>query len=149
MHFLNSPFIIPVVAMLIPIVAIIGGTISQAHTRRVKADQRIAMLARGMSVADIERLVGTNKEEDRPASVKDPMRSLSNSRRTAIILCSIGLGLIAFGCMLTWIVGDHEVYTVAAAGVIPLAIGIGFIIDYNLQKRELSRFGLEIDPSTH
>jgi len=25
-----------------------------------------------------------------------------------------------------------------------LVIGIGFFIDYNLQKRELSRFGLEI-----
>ncbi len=101
MNFLNTPFIIPVVAMLIPIVAMIGGMWTQAHSRRVKADMRIAMLSRGMSVADIERLVGTNKEEERPSSVKDPMRSLSNSRRTAIFLCSIGFGLVAFGCLLT------------------------------------------------
>ena len=33
---------------------------------------------------------------------------------------------------------------VSAAGLIPLAIGVGFLVDYNLQKRELSRFGLEI-----
>ena len=33
----------------------------------------------------------------------------------------------------------------AAVGLIPLAIGIGFFVDYNLQKRELSRFGMEID----
>jgi hypothetical protein len=32
----------------------------------------------------------------------------------------------------------------AAAGLIPLAIGVGFFVDYNLQKRELARFGLEV-----
>ena len=34
--------------------------------------------------------------------------------------------------------------TVSAAGLIPLAIGIGFFVDYALQKRELARFGLEV-----
>jgi hypothetical protein len=34
--------------------------------------------------------------------------------------------------------------TGAAVGIIPLAIGIGFFVDYNLQKRELSRFGVEV-----
>jgi len=38
----------------------------------------------------------------------------------------------------------REVLSGAAAGLIPLAIGVGFFIDYNLQKRELSRFGLEV-----
>ena len=32
----------------------------------------------------------------------------------------------------------------AAVGLIPLAIGVGFLIDYQLQKRDLSRFGLEV-----
>ena len=45
---------------------------------------------------------------------------------------------------LTAILQVREVLAVAAAGLIPLAIGIGFFIDYNLQKRELSRFGLEV-----
>jgi hypothetical protein len=30
-----------------------------------------------------------------------------------------------------------------AIGLIPLAIGVGFLIDYNLQKRDLAHFGLE------
>jgi hypothetical protein len=54
------------------------------------------------------------------------------------------LGLIAFGWLLAEIIGDHEVRVVAAAGLIPLAIGIGFFVDYGLQKRELARFGLEV-----
>ena len=45
---------------------------------------------------------------------------------------------------LTAIIGEHEILSGAAVGLIPLAIGIGFFIDYHLQKRELSRFGLEI-----
>jgi hypothetical protein len=54
--------------------------------------------------------------------------------------------LVFFGLLLAWIVQEHDVLVVAAAGLIPLAIGIGFIVDYQLQKRELSRFGLEIGP---
>jgi hypothetical protein len=150
MESLNSPFIIPVVAMMIPIVAIVGGIWSQAHARRVKADQRMAMLARGMSIEEIERVIEASREEERTCTPKDPLRSLGNARRAGIVLVSVGVGLIIFGCFLTWIVGVREVYSVAAAGLIPLAIGIGFFIDYNLQKRELSRFGMELDtPTTH
>ncbi len=57
-----------------------------------------------------------------------------------------GVGISVFGLLLTWIVREHDVLVVAAAGLIPLAIGIGFFVDYELQKRELSRFGLEIGP---
>jgi hypothetical protein len=35
----------------------------------------------------------------------------------------------------------------AAVGLMPLAVGIGFVIDYHLQKRDLSRFGLEVGPA--
>ncbi len=46
--------------------------------------------------------------------------------------------------VLAWIVSEHEVLSGGAVGLIPLAIGVGFLIDYNLQKRDLSRFGLEV-----
>jgi hypothetical protein len=39
---------------------------------------------------------------------------------------------------------ERDVLAGAAVGIIPFAIGIGFFVDYNLQKRELSRFGLEV-----
>ena len=141
--------IIPVVAMMIPIVAIIGGLWMQAHSNRLRADQRMAMIARGMSIAEIEKLLGMPGEDMRPP--KDPLRSLSNARRAGIVLVSIGIGLIAFFLVLTAILQVHEVLSGAAAGLIPLAIGIGFFVDYGLQKRELSRFGLEVDaePGSH
>lgn len=139
----SSPFIIPVVAMLIPIVAIIGGIWSQSHSNRLRADQRMAMIARGMPIAEIEKLLGTPGEDMR--APKDPLRSLGNARRAGIVLVSVGVGLIVFFLLLTAILHVREVLSGAAAGLIPLAIGIGFFIDYSLQKRELARFGLEVD----
>jgi hypothetical protein len=100
------------------------------------------MIARGVPLADIEKMLGTGGEEKPP--VKDPLRSLGNARRAGIVLVSVGVGLILFFVVLTAILHVREVLAGAAAGVIPLAIGVGFFIDYNLQKRELSRFGLEV-----
>jgi hypothetical protein len=97
-----------------------------------------------MSIAEIEKLVGsTTEEEVRPP--KDPLRSLSNARRTGIVLVSSGIGLALFFITLTVILQQRNVLSGAAVGFIPLAVGIGFFIDYNLQKRELSRFGMEVD----
>ena len=141
----NSPFIIPVVAMLIPIVAIITGGWSSIHASRLRADQRMAMLARGVPLTEIEAILNGPAEASRGENAKDPMRSLSNARRAAMVLISLGLGVILFFLTLEVILQEREVLAGAAAGLIPLAIGIGFLVDYNLQKRELSRFGVEID----
>jgi len=143
MEVLRTPFIVPIGAFVVAIVAIISGIWSQAHARRVKAEQRMVMLARGMSIDEIEKLLGSSEEEVRPP--KDPVRSLGNARRAGIILVSSGIGLMLFFIALTVIVHTREVLSGAAVGFIPLAIGIGFFIDYHLQKRELSRFGMEVD----
>ncbi|ADW68092.1 DUF6249 domain-containing protein [Granulicella tundricola] len=140
---LFSPFVVPLGAFLVAIVAIAGGLFSQAHARRVKADQRMAMLARGIPLVEIEAVLKTAKdEEERP--VKDPMRSLGNARRTAVVLISSGLGLMLFFAVISFILHERDVMAGAAIGLIPLAIGLGFVVDYQLQKREMARFGLEI-----
>jgi hypothetical protein len=141
----NSPFIIPVVAMLIPIVAIIGGVWSQAHAARLKADQRMAMLARGIPPEEIEAILKSVSQSDPSTATKDPMSSLGRARRAAVVLISTGVGLVVFSLVLEQVVQDRDVLAVAAAGLIPLAIGLGFVVDYHLQKRELSRFGLDLD----
>jgi hypothetical protein len=108
----------------------------------MKADQRMAMVARGLPASEIELMLGPRVDDGR--SVKDPLRSLGNARRSGIILCSVGVGLSLFFLALMVIVQERDVLAGAAVGIIPLAIGIGFFIDYYLQKRELSRFGLEV-----
>lgn len=142
MGFFFSPFIVPVAGCAVGIVAILSGIWFEAQQRRNKAEQRMAMIARGVPIPEIERLLGSGDEEKK---VRDPLRSLANARRTGIVLTSIGAGLILFFVVLELILRVPPVLAGAAAGIIPLAIGIGFFIDYNLQVRELARFGLEVE----
>jgi hypothetical protein len=143
-NFVFSPFIVPVAACAVGIVAIICGIWLEGHKRRIKSEERMAMIARGVPLNEIEKMLGAGDEKP---PVKDPMRSLATARRTGIVLVSVGLGLALFFITLSFIVQERDVLAGAAVGIIPLAIGIGFFIDYHLQKRELSRFGLEVGSS--
>lgn len=139
MNAFNSPFIVPVVALLIPIVAIVSGAITSAHKKRLKADQRMAMLQRGLSLPEIEAILNAGEQNDRleaPGFAADPMRRIRNSRTTGIVLVSIGTGLVLFFFLLDIILKERDVLTGAAAGLIPFCIGVGFLVDYRLQKRD-------------
>jgi Flp pilus assembly protein TadB len=138
----DSPFIVPLGAFAVAIVWVIAQAFSASQARRMKADQRMAMVARGLPASEIEQMLGPRVDDGR--SVKDPLRSLGNARRSGIILVSVGVGLSLFFVALMVILQERDVLAGAAVGIIPLAIGIGFFIDYYLQKRELSRFGLEV-----
>jgi len=129
----------------VAIVAIVSGVVSEGNRQRLTAEQRMAMIARGMPADDIDRLLTKAIVDSRP--VKDPMQSLANARRTAIVLISSGIGLALFFIVLAYILSERDVLAGAAVGLMPLAVGIGFVIDYNLQKRDLSRFGLEVGPT--
>ena len=137
----DESLLIPLSAFLVVIVAIVAGALTNIHQRRLKAEQRMAMLQRGMPVADIERLLGAKDEPDIP---RDPLRRLRNTRTTAIVLISFGLGAILFFVALTSIVHEHEVLAGAATALVPLAIGIGFLVDYRLQARDIARLGLDL-----
>jgi hypothetical protein len=143
MHF--DVWAVPIGAFAVAIVAIISGVVGEGNRQRLTAEQRMAMVARGMPADDIDKLLTKAIVESRPP--KEPMQSLANARRTAIVLISSGIGLTLFFILLSFIVGERHVLAGAAVGLMPLAVGIGFVIDYHLQKRDLSRFGLEVGPA--
>jgi hypothetical protein len=122
----------------VAIVGIISGAVSQAHSRRMKAEERMALIARGLPIAEIEKLMGSDNNSDERLP-RSPVGRMRGSRTTALILMGVGLGLTLFGAMLTAIEHDHEVLVVAAVGVIPLLIGVAFFVDYRLQKAEIER----------
>jgi hypothetical protein len=134
-----SPFMVPLGAFVVGIVAIVAGVAGGGYKQRLKTEQRLAMLARGMSAADIEKVLSAEGK-----SAKDPLQGLASTRRTAIVLISTGIGVMLSFLVLAWIVNDHEVLSGGAFGLIPLSIGVGFFIDYMMQKRELAHFGLEV-----
>lgn len=132
---------IPIAAILMVLGVVVAGVWGQAQARRIKADQRMTMLARGLPIAEIERLLGSGEGE--ASATRDPLRSLGRVRRTALVLTSLGVGVIAFGLVVVAI-SDREKLWVPGAGLIPLAIGLGFLVDYAMQRKELARFGVEI-----
>jgi len=130
---------IPLGAFVVGIVAIVAGVAGGAYKQRLKTEQRLAMLARGMSASEIEKVLSADGR-----AAKDPLQGIASTRRTAIVLISTGVGIMLSFLVLAWIVNEHEVLSGGAFGLIPLSIGVGFFIDYTLQKRDLSHFGLEV-----
>jgi Flp pilus assembly protein TadB len=141
MHYFFSPFVVPVAGCLMILGLGVAGIYSEIDQRRVRSQERMTLLARGMSVDDIERMQRQAANDD----AVDPVRTLNNIRRTAMILLACGVGIIAFGLLLAAILQMRVLLVVPAAGLIPLAIGIGFWVDYKMQARDLARFGLEVD----
>ena len=107
---------VPLGAFSVAIVAIISGAASQAHNRRVKAEERMAMIARGVPLAEIESFMsggGTEAVEKLPAG---PTVRMGNSRRAGITLLSVGIGLALFGAALAMIVRERDVLVVRRRG---------------------------------
>lgn len=136
-----SPFTVAVAGCLMILGLGCFGIYSEMDQKRLRSQERMTLLARGVSIEDIERLQRQVANED----VADPLRTLNNIRRTAMILFGSGLGIIAFGLLLAAILQNRVLLIVPAAGLIPLAIGVGFFVDYKMQARDLARFGLEVD----
>ena len=132
---------VPLGAFAVAIVAIVGGYMSQANRQRLRAEQRLAMVARGMSADDIEKLLDRGVDNDK--SSNDPVQNLAKGRTAGLACLFTGVGLALFGLALAWIVQNHETLAVAAVGLIPGSIGVGLLIDYSLHKRDLTRYGLQ------
>jgi hypothetical protein len=138
-----SPFVVAIAGCLMILGLGCFGIYSEMDQRRTRSQERMTLLARGMSVEDIERLQRHVSNED----AADPVRTMNNIRRTAMILFGCGAGIVLFGLLLAAILQMRVLLIVAAAGLIPVAIGAGFWIDYKMQARDLARFGLEVDPA--
>jgi hypothetical protein len=136
-----SPFVVAVAGCLMILGLGAFGIYSEMDQKRLRSQERMTLLARGMSIDDIERLQRQVQNED----VADPVRTMNNIRRTAMILFGSGVGIVVFGLLFAAIMQLRVLLIVPAAGIIPVAIAIGFWIDYKMQARDLARFGLEVD----
>lgn len=134
MHYwADSPFIIPVAACAMVLGIVVVANIANYHTRKLRSEERLAAIAKGIPLPP-------ESEEDHAVALASAYISNSPNRarglRTGgIVLVSIGVGLILFSFALTWILQEHDVLAVAAAGLIPLAIGAGLLVDYALRNR--------------
>ena len=127
-HWASSPFIVPVAAFAMVLGIVIVNMISGYQTRRLQTEERLAAIAKGIPIPE---------PIPEPIQIIDHYRRARGVRMGGIICTAGGLGLAVFGLVLTWIVQEHDVLVVAAASLIPLSIGIGLLVDYAFQKRDL------------
>ena len=89
------------------------------RVRRLKTDERLAAIARGVDVP-FEQVLS-------PAA---------RSRKAALLLICGALGYIAAFGAVAGIEHDADTWSAAAFGLIPLAVGVGYLIDFTLTRRE-------------
>lgn len=142
MHALFSPFVVPVAIFAMIAILGVGGMISSYHEKKLRVEQRMVALQRGIPLEQIEKIFGAAERAEQERG--DPLRSMRNARRAALILVACGVGIIATCLLLTVILQVREILAGAAGGLIPVAIGIGFWIDYKIQAREMERLGLVV-----
>jgi hypothetical protein len=137
MHYwFDSPFIIPVAALAMVLGIVIVANISNYHNRKLKSEERMAAIAKGLPLppepeTDYEQLA---EIANRNAALTAGNRA-RGLRTGGVVLISVGVGMILFSFCLEWILQERDVLSVAAAGLIPLAIGVGLLIDYGLRNR--------------
>lgn len=125
----TGPFfvVIAVFAMVLGIVIVLN--FANYHLRKLKSEERMAAIAKGIPLP-AEEETGLAKLGGRDGG------AVARGIRTGGIICvSVGVGLALFSFFLAWIVQEHNVLAVAAAGLIPLAIGVGLLVDYALRNR--------------
>ncbi len=89
------------------------------RVKKLRADERMAAIARGVTVPF--------ETEVTPAA---------RSRKNAILLVSGAIGFIATFGAIAAISHEPDTWAAAAFGFIPLAIGIGYFIDFTLSRNE-------------
>src|SRR5215510_810121 len=89
------------------------------RVKRLKTDERLAAIARGVDVP-----------------FEQTLSPAARSRKAALLLICGAIGFMAaFGAVAS-IEHEPDTWSAAAFGLIPLAIGVGYLIDFTLTRRE-------------
>ncbi len=110
--------IIGLVAVMMSLGIPLAGMYTYYRVRKLHTDERMAALARGVAVP-------MEPELSHPA----------RSRRTGIILTALAVGWMVTFSIISRVEPDARV--AMAFGAIPLALGIGFFLDFTLIRRDL------------
>ena len=142
--FLSSPYIVPVAGCLTGLGIVLGGIYSGIRSREMQSQERLAAIASGQPIPPtLEELAIIHGRPANAARRSDGR----GSRRAGIVLVSVAFGFIAFFAALAAILRVREVLSGAAVGLIPLLMGIGFLIDARVTAREAAEASLDAPAS--
>jgi hypothetical protein len=107
---------------LVAVIMIFAIPIAAMYTyyrvRKLRTDERLAALARGVNVP-----------------MQPELSEAARSRRAGILLVAGAVGYIATFAVIARI--EPEAWMAAAFGIIPLTIGVGYFLDSALIRRDL------------
>ena len=111
--------LIGLVAVILGMGVPLGALYTYYRVRKLRSEERLAAIARGVDIP-----------------MEPELNQAARSRRAGILLVSGAIGfMLTFG-MIAQIQADRDVWTVAALGIIPLAVGVGYFLDWKLIHRD-------------
>ncbi len=107
---------------LVAVTMALGIPIAALYTfyrvRRLRTDERIAAMARGVAVP-----------------MEPELSQVARSRRAGILLTAGAIGYMATFALIGRF--DHDAWIASYFGIIPLALGVGYFLDAYLVRRDL------------
>jgi hypothetical protein len=97
----------------------LGALYTYYRVRKLRSEERLAAIARGVDIP-----------------MEPELNQAARSRRAGILLVSGALGFIFTFGLIAQIQADRDIWTVAAIGIIPLAVGIGYFLDWSFIRRD-------------
>jgi hypothetical protein len=119
----------PMIAMVIPIIALIGGLV--IALARVLGQIRLEELARRERIAAIERGVDLDKLPALPAAADEGYRTIMGNGRlrrahglmiAGLVLLAVG---VSMGVFLNSVESDHKVWVL---GLLPFLVGVALMV---------------------
>ncbi len=146
---LGSPFIVPVAGCAMIGSIAVAGIWSGVRTREIRSHERLARIAQGLPVEpdwDQETLQQAKASSTSAPKPFGRPNDGAGAHRAGLILCSIGIGLIAFFAFLAVVLRERDVFSGACAGIPPLAIGAGFLVDARSRRKNFDRWMATVRP---
>lgn len=113
--------IIGLVAVIMSLGVPLGALYTYYRVRKLKSEERLAAIARGVDIP-----------------VEPELNQAARSRRAGILLVSGAIGFILTFGLIAQVQADRDIWTVAALGIIPLAVGVGYFVDWRMVHRDAS-----------
>ncbi len=111
--------IIGLVAVVMSLGIPLGAMYTYYRVRKLRSEERLAAIARGVEIP-----------------MEPELTQAARSRRAGILLVSGALGyIITFG-LIARIEAEPDTWVAAVFGIIPLAIGLGYFLDWSFIRRE-------------
>jgi Domain of unknown function (DUF6249) len=112
--------LIGLVAVILTLGIPLGAMYLYYRVRRLRTEERLAAIARGVAVP-----------------MEPELSQASRSRRAGILLVAGALGFMTTFGLIAQIEHQPETWVAASFGIIPLAIGLGYFLDWTLIRRDL------------